>query len=565
MGNIVRQREPASEKIAMIRLMLLLVMTNAEVISGFKSITSDSSDLIEDASGAIEAVIAESVVKDFFLFVVTDDTNQTANVPKSDANHYDIIYSRILDECDTYVHTKYRINLIVPYSQRSLEIARWNQRDGLRYTSDYRMFPNKFDILIDGGQLRTTAEIYAPHIMLKRKRKPGDKHAHNPFYGPVVELFNILTERMNFTYTVTRPPDGAWGYKYPNGTWNGMVGMLAKGEMDLAFVPFSVLYTRAQVLDYTATLMIDYGRILARKGETEINPWGFLMPLAPNVWLYLLLSLGIVMGISFFISLFMKREGISEFSLVNFVRIFFTQDLEERSVKGLSRSILVAAWMITMVVMMESYAGNLRSLLIVRYVPQPYHKVRAVLDDPRVTVLWMSGGSYQQILFSIETGDFKELADAGLSKISYLEFTNFEERVVTEVSRGDHVMMWEGLALEIILTRHYSDTGSCLFYLSKERFFPLMSAMGTQKFSPLIPALNKRIMRVTESGLYYQWIKGEMRNFTYCANAPTTILVQSTLSLSNLWGIFVILGAGYLSSSLVFFMEMGVGSLVFNK
>ncbi|XP_064099407.1 glutamate receptor-like [Macrobrachium nipponense] len=431
---------------------------------------------------------------------------------------------------------KYRIYVYIPYSQRALEIAMWSQDTGLSYKTEYRMFPNKFDRLIDGGHLKTTAEIYAPHIMLKRKSRTGDKHPHNPFYGPVVELFNILISRMNFTYTVTRPPDGAWGYRYPNGTWNGMVGMLKRKEVDLAFVPFSVLYTRAQVLDYTATLMIDYGRILARKGKTEINPWGFLMPLTPGVWLCLLSSLGLVMAVSFTISSFMQKyEWPSEFSLRNYVRIFLIQDLEDKSVKDVARSILAAAWMIALVVVMESYAGNLRSLLIVRYVPQPYHRVRAVLDDPRITVLWMSGGSYQQILYSIETGDFKELANAEQRKISYLEFTNFEDKVITKVSRGDHVMMWEGLALEIILTRHYSETGTCLFYLSKERFFPLMSAMGTQKFSPLIPALNKRIMRVTESGLYYQWIKGEMKNFTFCANAPTTILVQSSLSLNNLW------------------------------
>ncbi|XP_064099406.1 glutamate receptor ionotropic, kainate glr-3-like [Macrobrachium nipponense] len=333
---------------------------------------------------------------------------------------------------------------------------------------------------------------------------PNKYQSPIPWQSESPSTFTEPRVKQDEEYTVTRPPDGAWGYRYPNGTWNGMVGMLKRKEVDLAFVPFSVLYTRAQVLDYTATLMIDYGRILARKGKTEINPWGFLMPLTPGVWLCLLSSLGLVMAVSFTISSFMQKyEWPSEFSLRNYVRIFLIQDLEDKSVKDVARSILAAAWMIALVVVMESYAGNLRSLLIVRYVPQPYHRVRAVLDDPRITVLWMSGGSYQQILYSIETGDFKELANAEKSKISYLEFTNFEDKVITKVSRGDHVMMWEGLALEIILTRHYSETGTCLFCLSKERFFPLMSAMGTQKFSPLIPALNKRTPLPLGRVVYY--------------------------------------------------------------
>ena len=38
---------------------------------------------------------------------------------------------------------------------------------------------------------------------------------------------------MNFTYTVTEPPDGQWGAIRPDGTWTGMVGMLQEKKVDL--------------------------------------------------------------------------------------------------------------------------------------------------------------------------------------------------------------------------------------------------------------------------------------------------------------------------------------------
>ena len=38
---------------------------------------------------------------------------------------------------------------------------------------------------------------------------------------------------MNFTYTVTEPPDGQWGAIRPDGTWTGMVGMLQEEKVDL--------------------------------------------------------------------------------------------------------------------------------------------------------------------------------------------------------------------------------------------------------------------------------------------------------------------------------------------
>ena len=37
---------------------------------------------------------------------------------------------------------------------------------------------------------------------------------------------------MNFTFTIKRPKDGEWGILQKNGSWTGMVGMLARQEID---------------------------------------------------------------------------------------------------------------------------------------------------------------------------------------------------------------------------------------------------------------------------------------------------------------------------------------------
>ena len=41
-----------------------------------------------------------------------------------------------------------------------------------------------------------------------------------------------------------RPPDGKWGSKNEDGSWNGMVGMLHRGEVDMALGPFGVTEAR---------------------------------------------------------------------------------------------------------------------------------------------------------------------------------------------------------------------------------------------------------------------------------------------------------------------------------
>ncbi len=38
---------------------------------------------------------------------------------------------------------------------------------------------------------------------------------------------------MNFTYSVQRGPDGAWGALMEDGTWSGMIGELMTGGVDM--------------------------------------------------------------------------------------------------------------------------------------------------------------------------------------------------------------------------------------------------------------------------------------------------------------------------------------------
>ncbi|XP_064099438.1 uncharacterized protein LOC135210477 [Macrobrachium nipponense] len=309
-------------------------------------------------------------------------------------------------------------------------------------------------------------------------------------------------------------------------------------EVDFSFAPFNVLYTRAQAADYTVPFVIEYGRILARKGETEVDPWAFFLPLTPTVWLLLLACMGIIILCSLALTRILNASKtiFPRYSWENYVRTFLSQDTEFQTVKEWSLSILVATWLIALLIALKAYAGNLNSLLIARHVPQPYHTVRAVVDNPRIKVLWVAGGSYLQILKSFESGVFKELADAGeKGKISFMGSTSLTEIVNTKVSSGDYVMVIDDSTMKTLVAEHFSRSGTCLFYLSRELFFPLMVAMVAQKYSPLIPVLDKRIIMINEGGLYDHWTRNEIQNYTNCAKAPSKILFQSALSLQSLW------------------------------
>ena len=43
----------------------------------------------------------------------------------------------------------------------------------------------------------------------------------------------VFQKILNFTYDLTKPPDGQWGSLQSDMSWTGMVGMLTRGEIDI--------------------------------------------------------------------------------------------------------------------------------------------------------------------------------------------------------------------------------------------------------------------------------------------------------------------------------------------
>ncbi|XP_042209321.1 uncharacterized protein LOC121857931 [Homarus americanus] len=83
--------------------------------------------------------------------------------------------------------------------------------------------------------------------------------------------------------------------------------------------------------------------------------------------------------------------------------------------------------------------------------------------------------------------------------------------------------------------------------------------MVVQKGSPIISLINRRLRSLVEFGLYEHWLFSTLRHSRICRFAPSKITVRTSLAFSNLWGMFVLLGAGLQLATLVFCLEVVVG------
>jgi len=53
-----------------------------------------------------------------------------------------------------------------------------------------------------------------------------NKDGTSRYSGYCIDLLNELAKNLHFTYEIYPSPDGKYGAKTENGTWNGMIGEL---------------------------------------------------------------------------------------------------------------------------------------------------------------------------------------------------------------------------------------------------------------------------------------------------------------------------------------------------
>ena len=76
------------------------------------------------------------------------------------------------------------------------------------------------------------------------------------FTGYAYNIFDLVQKSLNFSYTFIQSVDGTYGS--PNGTgWTGLVGMVARKEVDFIINGLAVVYDRA---------MVRHGQLLFKVG-----------------------------------------------------------------------------------------------------------------------------------------------------------------------------------------------------------------------------------------------------------------------------------------------------------
>ncbi|XP_066942982.1 glutamate receptor ionotropic, delta-1-like [Macrobrachium rosenbergii] len=432
---------------------------------------------------------------------------------------------------------------------------------------------NKFRFK-EAPNLLVSAVHWPPHTTVL-ERIPGSTHTYggsrdvgDKFYvtGPIGNLLDILAEGYNFTYALTQPDDQTWGAVLPNGTWSGMVGQVHRKETDLALGPFGHSSSRAKVVDFSMSFYYDDRCITARKGLPKIDPWGFLLPLSPEVWAGIAgaLIVGWV-AMVLFTYLSVGKSVAAEMDgaptlLFQHVRVLLNQGASDRFTRNIYQRLILGSWTIVVLMVLWSYSGNLVSLLAVRYIPQPIQSIRKLISSG-YGIIMKPNTIITTAITTAESGELAELNklnDVGLFKYTAAEA--FPDRLDTLVRRGDHVLFVTSLESDLLLASDFAKTGRCDFYKSKQRLLGTLHCLIGTKGGPLMPLIDVKISQVVESGLYVHWLKKTIPFADACKKSPSKITIDEPLALSNLWGMFTLMVVGYFPALIAFLCELLLGN-----
>ena len=127
--------------------------------------------------------------------------------------------------------------------------------------------------------------------------------------GLAFDIINHITNKYNLTYEVNMLENRIFGVKLENGSWNGMVGYVARGKADVAANEFTINHERAEVVDFSPTFTRDEITLMLRR--PVVKPMGIFQPLEQIVW-YSCLGCILIVGLIMYLLLFLSNVlGVS--------------------------------------------------------------------------------------------------------------------------------------------------------------------------------------------------------------------------------------------------------------
>jgi len=451
-------------------------------------------------------------------------------------------------------------------------VAKWTLADGLNYVGNYMsvMSENYKELLKNKTLIIATLEN-KPYVM--KVHNWQNRSGNDRWEGYCVDLIRELSQIRHFKYElrVLEGESASHGTRNEKGEWNGLIRELIDGKADIAVADLTITYERESVVDFTMPFMsLGIGILVKKPTKAKPTLFEFMLPLAPEVWCYLITAFVGVTLFLFMVARFSPYEWqnahpcekeadelSNDFTMKN--TLWFTigclmQQGCDIMPGALSTRVMAAAWWFFILIIVSSYTANLAAFLTVERMDNPIQSADDLAKQTKVLYGCLKSGSTRAFF---QRSNYTTYARMW----SFMESRRAEtlldsnSKGVERVKKGDFAFLMESTSIEYTVERNcdLSQVGSLL----DQKGY----GVATQQDSPYRAVLSEAILALQEKGVLHRlkdrWWKEKKESNISCEvkEQQKSSGTASELGLDHVGGVFVVLVAGALVSVIICFFE----------
>lgn len=220
--------------------------------------------------------------------------------------------------------------------------------------------------------------------------------------GVFPEVLRRLQELMHFKLNFTSPADMQWGFRFPNGTWNGIVEQVQSDKnVDMSATGLTITSERSEVLDFTVGVL--HGDITLYIGvplNQEINWAAFLHIFEPLVWI-------LIAGSLFILAIALSLVDKKPFASAIVLQLLLLGQRDSPWSWNQHQNLTAAKFIfmfssIFSFIIFSHYTADLTSLMTSGIADPPINSFQDILDRD-LTLIWTPNTAEEQTLEQAES------------------------------------------------------------------------------------------------------------------------------------------------------------------
>ena len=364
------------------------------------------------------------------------------------------------------------------------------------------------------------------------------------FFPEVLERFQEL---MNFNVKYIHPKDLEWGFRFPNGTWNGIMDQLINEDVDMAATGLTILEERSESIDFTiGVLRGEFSLFVGVQPNPEINWTAFLHIFEPTIWLS---------TACFMIVLAMALAYAGDKSLSSALAFQFqllaqrgSWLWDEKENKVATKQIFIFSCIFSFIIF-SYYTADLTSLMTSGPAKSPIHSFQDVLDRD-LTLIWSLNTASEQIMAQADKSSaMYKVYKKMFKNPDFQYFYDWKpERKRAEVLHSSTKYISYGSTTTV---KRYG-----VKVLNVEETSYTYLGIGVKKNSEFRKIFNYYLIHMRERGILQEielkWLQGRISRKEIRDKSAVAI----TLSYQNLLFPFITLMIGIMTAILFLILEM---------